>query len=250
LFHGSRSLEGSGETQLESDFQRSSEEELVKDLSTKVSRWYHDPTRISLLAFILSLATLIVTSIASTVVYFISLSDEKVNRSLTEIERIYDKDFDISLSKILDQAYGFMENDETKKLVSKERFEKFWANVAHADADGDADMLLIGSRLKAIAQCADVGDCDREELFSRFPEPVYQAIFFLREFVFLNADLAKYADKGDLDGWWMSQSTYNFLADYCAWAKRKFHVMNLWSDRYERLRSPGQPLPDPCFPRE
>ena len=39
-------------------------------------------------------------------------------------------------------------------------------------------------------------------LFSRFSEPVYQAIFFFREFLLLNDDLTTYAKAGDLEGWW------------------------------------------------
>jgi hypothetical protein len=227
------------------ELENSPTEELIKsEVKEKPSPWYADSTRISLLAFILSLATLIVTSAASTAVYFISRADDREKRSVTEISLIYDKDFASSLSKIPGQAYTFIETDKTNKLRSKPRFEKFWY-----DFNSDADMLLVSSRLKAVAQCAEVGDCDREELFSRFPEEVYQAIFFLREFVFLNDDLETYANKGDLEGWWLGDSERKFLADYCGWASKKFGGMNLWSEKHERLRSPGQALPDPCLPR-
>jgi hypothetical protein len=224
---------------LASDFERAPEEELVKVVQevTK-SRWYHDSTRISLLAFILSLAAAIVPIY----IYIANRADDKAKRSVTEIERVYDRDFIVSLSKILDHAYKFIEDNTASKVGSKARFEKFWGEV-----NVDPDMLLLTSRLKAIAQCADVGDCDGEELFSRFPEAVYQAIFFLREFLFLNDDLTSYAKAGDLEGWWLGNREYKFLANYCAWAYKKNNEMNLWSVKHERLRSPGQPLPDPCL---
>jgi hypothetical protein len=155
--------------------------------------------------FCSSVLSLIVTGFPSIAVYFVGREEDKVKRSVTEIDRVYDRDFNASLSKILDHAYRFIENEDTNKLVSKARFEKFWAN-----ADADTDMFLISSRLEAIAQCADAGYCNQEELFSRFPAAVYNAIYFLREFIFLNDDLEKYTP--DLEGWW-GDSEYEFLAD-------------------------------------
>jgi hypothetical protein len=149
-------------------------------------------------SLIFSIGSLIITSTASTVLYFLNKTEDKAKRSVTEIDRVYDKDFSVSLSKILDHAYRFIENPKTNKLTSKTRFEKFWV-----DADADADMFLISARLNAIAQCLEARDCDREELFSRFPDTAYEAIFFLREFVFLTDELERYNSAGDLEGWWM-----------------------------------------------
>jgi hypothetical protein len=124
------------------------------------------------------------------------------------------------------------------------RFEDFWATAT----DTDADMLLIMSRMKSIGQCLDTRDCDRDEVFSRFPETIYQAIFFLRDYVFVNPKLEAESQGPGLEGWWFGNGVYDFLADYCVWATREFGGMNLWSVKHERLARPGQPLPNPCLP--
>src|SRR4051794_550215 len=101
-------------------------------------RWFNNSTTISLLALIISLAT----AIGSLGAYFITRADEQVKRSIAEVDRIYDPAFANSLSKIVAHGYAFIESGKADvKRDRRARFEEFWA-----DADADADILIIVSR--------------------------------------------------------------------------------------------------------
>lgn len=118
---------------------------------------------------------------ASTAAYFMNKADERARRSIAEVDRVYDKEFVASLAKIVGYAYTFIETKGNNKLDPKIRFERFWDG-----ADADAEMLVVTSRLEALGQCLEAGECDRQEVFSRFPQSAYQAVFFLRDFVFIS----------------------------------------------------------------
>ncbi|MGE4049293.1 MAG: hypothetical protein AB7F35_30950 [Acetobacteraceae bacterium] len=202
-------------------------------------RWYTNATTIALLSLVISLATA-GGSVAS---YFMSKADEQAKRSITEVDRIHDPAFANSLSKIMAHAYGFIESGKADVRRDRQaRFEEFWF-----DADADADMLIIVTRLQSIEQCFESRDCNRTELLSRFPEAIYQAIFMLRDYVFVDDELAKIDQTAGLTGWWMGAGTHKFLAEYCRFAAQRFGGMNLWSVKHERLMRPGQQLPDPCL---
>lgn len=170
-----------------------------------------------------------------------------VARSIEEVDRIFDPQFAASLSAILQTAYVFLEDSSTSALRGKERFELFWQR---AGDDGDVDMMIIDSRLFSIAECLKTGVCQKDEVFSRFPSPIYQALFFLREFLFLPPQL-EIETRLDLpNGWWLGTDLYNFLAAYCEWHRQQVGTMPLWSPKHEKLRvEHGAPAPPPCLPK-
>lgn len=201
--------------------------------------WHDSPTRISLAALLVSCVSIVVTTGFSFFVYYADQRDEKTDRSIYEVNHVYSPEFMKSLTNILDVSYDFIENAAEKPESKKERFERFWQEV-----DNDGDMLIISSRLSSISACIDDGNCYREIVFSRFPESVYEAIYFLREFVFLDSELNA---AETLDGWWLGARVQNLLANYCAWVVEKRGGMDLWSERYELIRSPADALPGPCI---
>jgi hypothetical protein len=175
--------------------------------------------------------------------FFIARHEDVEKRSVTEIDRLYDSQFIASLAKIVGKETAFIDAGKFNNDPVK-RFGEFWQEAG----DTDADMLQISSRIKSVSQCLFARNCDRDEVFSRFPESTYQALFFLRDFIFADPQVVEGVEKGNVDGWWFGYDVYDLLSDYCAWTKQKVGGMNLWSPKYELLMRPGQPLPDPCFP--
>jgi hypothetical protein len=201
----------------------------------KFRRWLFNKDNIAVLSFALS----IIAAIVAVYAYFVNKEDDRLKRSVVEIDRLYDQQFLDSLTKIVDHYYNFMDNPKNNTLSHKERFNKFWGERNH-----DLEMFQITSRLDSVVQCLKAQHCAQNEIFDRFPATVYQAIFFLRDFVFFSDDLGK---PEDTEGWWMGYDTYSFLARYCSAAKKT--GMNLFSPKRERSRlPPDAPLPDPCLP--
>lgn len=168
-------------------------------------------------------------------------------RSIRETDRLFEPTFATSLSFVLDHAYDFLENDATARLKGKERFETFWNSF---DTNVDQHMLILAARLQSVQDCIKRGDCDRREVYSRFPTAIYQALFFLREFVLLPQELWSAAPIDDPTGWWFGTDVYDLMQDYCTWLFGKKPGREvLWSPRHEQMRrAHGIPTPSPCLP--
>jgi hypothetical protein len=221
---------------------------MEQDAPTPEGRWLkwlkgNDP--IASLSFALALISFVISSVSGLVVWSWNESNKKIERSIAEVNAFYEQSFAISLGKVVKSAYNFYDDPTLSRLKGVERFEKFWY-----EADADPEMLVITSRLGAITNCIRSGACDREAVFSRFPDTIYQALFYLREFIFLDDELDERAEKIGLNGWWFGRAHYSFLADYCAWAIKPDNLggMGLWDAPRERKHSPKGELPHPCFP--
>ena len=200
-----------------------------------------------LLSLVLSVLSLAASAFLTVWLFHLSQEDARVARTIEEIERTYDPEFAASLTRVLDRAYGFLEDPGNATLSPGERFDRFWGS---AGTEVDTDMFVLTTRLDSIENCFTGGDCSRDEMLERFPDLVYQAMFFLRDFIFLDDETSRKAQASGVDGWWMDSDIYRFLADYCIWARDAHGGMDLWSVQYERLRAPGSAEIDPCLPAQ
>src|SRR3954471_3633069 len=85
----------------------------------KSRHWLLDNNIISLLALIFA----VTSSAASAYVYFANQADEKLKRSVVEVDRVYDRQFLDSLKILLENAYDFVEVPDNNALPHKDRFE-------------------------------------------------------------------------------------------------------------------------------
>lgn len=203
--------------------------------------WYKEGTYVDLLSLVLSILSLVATASLSVWLFYRQETDTKLTRSIKEIDWTYDREFVNSLSHVLSHAYQFTNDPKLNELPKTERFEAFWNTFAD-----DADMIAIATRLGTIANCYRSDDCIPQELLSRFSDIVYESLFYVREFVFLDDDLAKVNQQTELYGWWLDKDIYGFLADYCVYRKAEGGV-DLWDERYERQKTPGVAVIDPCL---
>ena len=204
--------------------------------------WYKEGSYVDLFSLALSILSLIATASLSLWLFYRQETDTKLNRSIKEIDWTYDREFVNSLSQVLSHFYTFIKDPALNDLPERQRFEAFWNGFGN-----DADMIAISTRLGSIATCYQSEDCIPRELLSRFSDIVYESIFFMREFLFLDGALARENKQAELEGWWLDEDIYQFLADYCVY--RQAHGgLDLWDERYERQKAPGVATIDPCFP--
>ena len=185
-------------------------------------------TRIAATALAVSALTLGWTLYTNLVV---ERNRQKLNRSIEEVNRIYDPVFAERLSRILDESYEFYES-ELNTLSGSKRFEAFWNSVD--ESKGNVAMMIIQGRLQSIVDCLLRNECNAELIFSKFPSPIYQALVFLREFIFLPQ-----AQSGSmqLNGWWLDDDIQSFLSRYCVWYTGPNGRMPTWSPFHERLQA-------------
>jgi hypothetical protein len=204
--------------------------------------WYANRTSVDLLSIALSVVSLLATATLSLWLFYRGEGDVRVARSIEEIDRTYDPEFAVSLARVVDHAYDFLEDPALNGLPPQQRFERFWSDDAI-----DADMIVVNTRLNSIENCYNSDNCSKAEVLARFPDIVYQAVFFLRDFVFLTDELRRVNQDVGLSGWWLGPDLYGFLADYCASASAAHGGMDLWSEKHERLRAPDAVDIEPCL---
>lgn len=199
-------------------------------------RWYED--RIAVAAFVLSCLSFFWGAF----VFYSARQDQRITRSITEVDRVFDQAFTAGVSKLLAAHYRFVTDPVAISLPPKERFEAFWRQ-----ADADAEMLQLAFRVSSIEGCVTRDRCDVEEVFSRFPDVLYQILFRLRDVLVLDDELERHESEKDLVGWWLDEDLVAFFTDYCLWAQANYGEINYWNPEFERWRlAPGQTLPDPC----
>lgn len=210
-----------------------------------IKPWYHNSAWMDLLSLGLATLSLSASVFLSVWLFLLREGDARVERTIGEIDRTYDPVFGASLLRLIDRAYPY-DTDPAKAALSRdERFRRYWAE---GDAQTDSDMFVLTTRLNSIQSCTAHGDCDRDEMRARFPLLVYEGLFFLRDYLFLDPTLTARADRVGLDAWWLSPEVYDFLADYCVWARANGRDVALWSLKDERLRAGGAGEIDPCLP--
>lgn len=223
------------------------EEEGLVQLTDALERkpWYHNAAWIDLLSLGIAALSLSASVFLSVWLFLLRETDARIERTIGEIDRTYDPAFSQALLRLVDRAYPYYQDPAKAGLSRDERFRRYWDKD---DTQTDPDMFLLTTRLNAIQLCYAHGDCDRTEMRIRFPLLVYESLFFLRDFLFLDPKLQAEADQGALDAWWLSPQVYDFLADYCVWAKESGREVTLWSRRDELLRDPSARTLDPCLP--
>lgn len=208
------------------------------DQSRAEADWERGERRMSLYSMILSAVSVTLSFGLGVFIYIVEEWDEKFERSVSEVDRVYDPKFSDALTTVLEAVYKFYEDPANLNLSADERYVTFWR-----EADVDREMLVVLPRITTIANCVERDQCYPEEVYNRFPEITLQAIYFMREFLW--PDFEAEVD----EGWSIGSTDYMFLANMCEWTVSKYGDFPLWSAHHEELRSPDDPAPNPCFER-
>ena len=203
----------------------------VKGLGPWIDKYHERVTLIiAILAFVISVYSL-----------FDGRYTDRMNRSTEEVQRLYSTDFSDGLSELLVYSHEFIGQEGSSRLRTKQRYHEFWQ-----DYGDDSGMLVVYSVLKSIVACQQSDRCDVETMYAYFPETIYQALFFLREFLFPDPTIVDAIYNEGIDGWDFGADGQRMLQDYCEWAVEERGGMGMWSPKLERLRTSRDELPDPC----
>lgn len=164
--------------------------------------------------------------------FVVKENEHRVERSIAEVNRIYAPAFMDSLSTLLGDTYDFLDQTQVDGHIGAAQYEAYWAMVSKRGHD--EDMMIVKSRLDGVAACVDHEGCDPSAVNARFPRPVYQAVYFLRDFL-LPAHLE--SQGVGLEGWLVDADVVAFLNGYARYSRTVETCLEPWTYDYPALNA-------------